>query len=863
MSGPRFLFDGFTLDPEVPTLTRGGDLVDLQQKPLTLLATLAAAGGEVVTREALFEAVWPGVFVSEASLDQAVRKARKALGAVGGDAAIISTVTGRGYRLGVPVQQERERPPAAAGNLGAPLDELVGRAAERERVLAWLREGRLVTLAGLGGVGKTTLSLACARALAPELPGGAWLVEAEAVTDADGLRSATADTLGVALGDGGDDRLGAALAARGPLLLVLDNLEQVREPGPAVLAWLRAAPELRVLATSRGRLMVRPERVLELGPLPAEDGAALFRRRAGVEDEQAALEALCEAVDGVPLAIELLAAQRVLMAVQDLAESVRAGLGALPNLNADAPARHASLSAALDWSWSLLDAAARDALSDLGVFSRAFTLPRAVALLGPAGASRLAELRRASLVSMGEGGALRLPAPVREYAREKLAASGRAAGAYDRLRAQLAEAARGFRRRPLAALAPLREDLWEVAARPGDAAADLACAELLLYLDGKRVRWERLAVVRRRLEAIAAAEPTLAGRALGLLARSASDHQRPDEAAAAVARALEAGGGEAHMAAGVVDGRAGRHAESLAHFAAAAAAFEAAGAPGGAARARASAATTLIRRGEDTEAAPELEEAVASLRALGAGDTAMPFAVNLVIALGNLGRVRERAALLGELRGWLDRHPDPYWEPIVDYERGRHAAGEGALRVAEGVLEGVLAAMERDATPTWYCAWALGLVHARRGREDRARRLLERACREAAAAGPLAEADALRAHTIGLRLLGDDRAALAHARASIATLDAHGQRHGAADVRCWAALCCLHRGDREASLAFSLRAAADSSNPRIARLLIRAAEGTPPAAAELAALRGLAHDEDKLLVEQLAALGVERGPLGA
>ncbi len=169
---PHYRFDPFVLLTDPPGLLCHDSPVTLQSKPLELLSVLVAAEGRLVPRETLFSEVWPEVHVSDASLAQAMRKLPKALKAASGEEPPIVTVPGQGYRFDAPVRLERPVQ-VTLGNLGADPGDILGRSDERVAVETLVRDHRLVTIVGPGGIGKTTLGFAVSRAVAPGLEGGA------------------------------------------------------------------------------------------------------------------------------------------------------------------------------------------------------------------------------------------------------------------------------------------------------------------------------------------------------------------------------------------------------------------------------------------------------------------------------------------------------------------------------------------------------------------------------------------------------------------------------------------------------------------------------------------------------------------
>ncbi|GHC70238.1 ATP-binding protein [Streptomyces cinnamoneus] len=337
--------------------------------------------------------------------------------------------------------------PAAAPrtNLPAPLTELVGRERAVAEVGALLRAGRLVTLTGPGGVGKTVLAGEAAARSTDAWPDGVWLVElAGRHGDADALAEVIAGVLGVR-DDGAPgtapvpagERLAAALRDR-TALLVLDNCEHVVEAA-AVLTdrLLRAAPGLHVLATSQEPLGLPAEAVHAVGPLPPRDAVLLFAARAAAAapgfvldgSTREAAEVICRRLDGLPLALELAATRVRALGVRELAARLDDRFRVLAGGRRGVPARQQTLRAVIDWSWELLSAPERIVLRRLAAHTDGCTLRAAEAVCageGVAGADvldLLARLVDRSLVVMADGPQgprYRLLESVAAYATERL-----------------------------------------------------------------------------------------------------------------------------------------------------------------------------------------------------------------------------------------------------------------------------------------------------------------------------------------------------------------------------------------------------------------------------------------------------------
>jgi predicted ATPase len=337
-----------------------------------------------------------------------------------------------------------------AGNLQDRLTTFVGRARELRELEQLLGAARLVTIVGPGGVGKTSIGVELARRAQAGHPDGSWLVRLDAVPDESRMAAAIADALGLV--DGGSRSYWEQLrdhAVGRRLLLLLDNLEQVRGAGPALLSFLEGAPGLRIVATSRSPLHVAAEQIYQLEPLPLGNGASsagsdavnLFldrarRVRPGYEPdpvERAAIADICRHVDGLPLGIELAAARVRLLPVRTLAARIERHLELPGPESAEAPVRQRSLTDAIAWSHDLLEPPMRRLFARFSAFVDGCRLEEAEAVLGsdvPTGADVLggvAELVDQSLVVPGagiDGPRFRMLETIRNFAADRLIASG-------------------------------------------------------------------------------------------------------------------------------------------------------------------------------------------------------------------------------------------------------------------------------------------------------------------------------------------------------------------------------------------------------------------------------------------------------
>ena len=316
--------------------------------------------------------------------------------------ALQSAILRQDAALDVEPESVRER-----RHLPAPATPIVGRREEVEMVASLLRgDTRLVTLTGPGGAGKTRVALRAAHELADAFADGVWFVGLAALVDPALVRPAIAQTLGLA-----EESLDDELRGR-ELLLLLDNFEQLLDAAPAVGKLLEGAPRLRVLTTSRARLHLYGEHELEVPPLPAADAEELFVSRAratGRELPPGPLVAeICGRLDGLPLAIELVAARTSEVTLTELVSSLDDRLGLASRGARDLPERQQTLRAAIGWSHDLLGAHEQRLFAHLGAFAGGFTRDAVRAVCGENAAEPLAGLAEASLVRRAEDGRYRM-----------------------------------------------------------------------------------------------------------------------------------------------------------------------------------------------------------------------------------------------------------------------------------------------------------------------------------------------------------------------------------------------------------------------------------------------------------------------
>jgi predicted ATPase len=340
---------------------------------------------------------------------------------------------------------------ASPGNLRRATTSLIGRESEVAEVQAAVKAHRLVTLTGVGGVGKTRLALEVAGRLVDEFPDGVWFFELAAVTDPAAVPDAVAAVLGITQQPGKTVTESVAAALEGRLrLLVFDNCEHILDAAADLIeAILAHSATVRILATSREGLGVTDE---QLWPVPSLDVGAgvdsaavnLFVERAhsvaprfsmATTDEAEAVIEICRRLDGIPLAIELAASRMASMTASEVRDRLDQPLRLLVGSRRGL-ARHHTLRHAVAWSYELLDDTEKALLDRCSVFAGGFDLHSACAVAGfPDAPDDFATLdlldalvRKSLLVADRSSGRTRFSMleTIRQFAEEQLVAGGEA-----------------------------------------------------------------------------------------------------------------------------------------------------------------------------------------------------------------------------------------------------------------------------------------------------------------------------------------------------------------------------------------------------------------------------------------------------
>jgi predicted ATPase/DNA-binding winged helix-turn-helix (wHTH) protein len=459
----QFVYENgsWVIDGDQRELRAHGKPVPIGSRALEIIEKLAESAGQVVSRDELVSHVWRGAVVGENTLRVHIHAIRKALGQ---DRTLLRNAAGRGYQLlgSWKTKEEQDSPTAALpaplpapgpllrGNLPGSAADMIGRSLAMEQLRDLVSAFRVVTLAGPGGIGKTTLAVELARRLLVEFDGRVCFVELAALADPELVPSAVM----AALGSTGEskaitrDEVARAIGAA-KLLLVLDNCEHVIDAAAGLAEEIvRQCPHVSLVATSREVMRIDGERIYRVPPLdlPGSSGkeedrlldssaVELFVVRAQALGGEPALDAatlstiaaICRQLDGIPLAIEFAAAHSVTLGVQQVAASLRDRLGLLVNRRRTPLPRHRTLRATLDWSYELLPESERELLRCLSIFAGSFTFDDACAVATAThtleGLSSLVDKSLVVAEAVGSATLCRLLDTTRAYALEKLDAS--------------------------------------------------------------------------------------------------------------------------------------------------------------------------------------------------------------------------------------------------------------------------------------------------------------------------------------------------------------------------------------------------------------------------------------------------------
>ena len=449
----------FRLDAEARVMTRAGVPVPLGSRAVAVLSALVERPNEYVGKDHILKAAWPGVIVEESNLVVQISSIRRVLAQEPGGERWVETLAKRGYRFVGPVTALTEARPARTGkqrtNLPVPVTSFIGRERELSQLRRLLPNTRLLTLVGIGGIGKTRLALELTAEVVDAYRDGVWFVDFAPLVDPALAMSAVAQVLGVS--ETAKKTVLTALCEQlkpRELLLVFDNCEHLLEACARLAdVLLHAAAGLALVVTSREPLNIAGEQTYPVPPLTLPDSAAgaqsvtgseaaqLFVERARQQQPQFELTPacaplvaeLCIHLDGIPLALELAAARVRSLSIAQINARLDDRFRLLTGGTRTALPRHQTLRGALDWSYGLLSEQERVVLRRLAIFVGGFTLEAAASVASDEAIDEftvsdlLGQLVARSLVTADTndvGARYRLLETTRAYAMEKLAEAG-------------------------------------------------------------------------------------------------------------------------------------------------------------------------------------------------------------------------------------------------------------------------------------------------------------------------------------------------------------------------------------------------------------------------------------------------------
>jgi len=472
-------FGPFCLLPDSGLLLRHDEPVRLGSRAAEILVLLVRNAGDLVTKADIIGKIWPDTIVVEANLSVHMSALRRALDDDSVSTPYIVTVPGRGYRFVAPVIVESNGAPDPGtdndrpSNLPLLMTRLIGRSDVIDSLRAKLPTQRLTTIVGTGGVGKTALALNVTERELNRWRDGVWIVDFAALTDATLVPSAVATVLGLEVRSSNPMPAIISALSEKQMLLLFDNCEHVIE-AVATIAYgiLQSARSVSILATSREPMTIPIETVLRLDPLGVPPEHELVGAREALhysaiqllcerarsvdgefmlaDDDALAASLICRKLGGVPLAIEFASALVPIFGLKGLSTRLDDRLRLLSDGHRNVLPRHRTLTAALDWSYQLLEEQDQRIFRQLAVFSGGFTIEAAAAVAGAGEdtvvAEIIARLVRKSLVTPDLRNSrlrFRLLETTRAFAIEALDQAGEAAEANRRHAEYFARALHG------------------------------------------------------------------------------------------------------------------------------------------------------------------------------------------------------------------------------------------------------------------------------------------------------------------------------------------------------------------------------------------------------------------------------------
>ncbi len=412
-------FGPFQLYPAARAIEKNGAPIALGSRALDILIVLVERAGEIVSHKELIARVWRGLLVEPANLRVHMTALRKALGDGQVGVRYIENVTGQGYCFVAPIRRTNapdaqqaaslspspssRTPTAPMHALPPALARMIGRDDTVRTIAADLRTDRFVTIIGPGGMGKTTVAVSVAHAMLEEFANNVCFVDLGAITDPTLLTATVASTLGLTIQSVEAVVSLMAFLQRTRMLLVLDNCEHIIDAVAALAETVFSqAPEVHILATSREALRVEGEHAHLLRPLGAPppdtrpdaqtaltfpavnlfvDRVVMSDRHFALTDTNAQLVSeICARLDGIALALELVAGRIGTYGLEGTADLLKRRLGLHWQGRRTALPRHQTLHSLLEWSYGLLPETEQHVLRRLAIFVGPFTLEAAQAV---------------------------------------------------------------------------------------------------------------------------------------------------------------------------------------------------------------------------------------------------------------------------------------------------------------------------------------------------------------------------------------------------------------------------------------------------------------------------------------------------
>jgi predicted ATPase/DNA-binding winged helix-turn-helix (wHTH) protein len=443
--GGSYRFGSTIVDHDAISIEHDGHPVAVEPQVFAVLVYLIEHRSRVVSKEELLDNVWGDRFVSESALTSRIKSARKAIGDNGRLQESIRTVQGHGYQFIAPllaVEHHREEPITthperrSAPGIMAPQTELLGRAPLIDKLTERVGPAALVSLIGPAGVGKTHLARHIGASLSDRFPAGSWFVPLADVRQPSAVADAILDAIGATRSTGvsAADALVSNLCYREGLL-VLDNCEHVLSSVAELVRSLRSAgATLAILTTTRQRLGVAGERLIPVPVLDPDAAIELFVDRVARHDVKLdpaspLVRQICDRLDHLPLALELVSAHTWALGLTKVAELLDDRMRLFEDSAADDD-HHRTLEQAIASSYEMLDPSVQEALCQFGVFAGPFDLNAAMALSGSVAGvnsiervNHLVALAEASLLvveDLDDAPAYRLLESVRLFASERM-----------------------------------------------------------------------------------------------------------------------------------------------------------------------------------------------------------------------------------------------------------------------------------------------------------------------------------------------------------------------------------------------------------------------------------------------------------